>query len=198
MANSQVAGHRSVKRRTPSVKLVVFGAVAIVLIGVLLFAAAHEAAQTGTAPAARDRAAQAPVPTKQPLTRDEEAFAQALWPLHNEVKLVTTRLISSSIQVKLGAAPVSRLEPEVNEAAAVYERAEAQVRALRPPPSMQDSHGQYLEAIRLYRESSTELARLFADGQVGHLEAALAPRERASQILRRVGAVLWPNEYMPN
>ena len=198
MADLQVARPHAWKARTPGAKVVVVVAVTVSLVGVLVFAAAHEASQQTSAPLANSRTAQAPVPTKQPLTRDEEAFAQALWPIHNEVKLVTSRLISTSIQLKLGAAPTSRLEPEAKEAAEVYERAESQVRNLKPPPSMEESHGQYLEAIRLYRESCAELAGLFSDGQTGHMEAAQPPREQASQILRRVGARLWPNEYMPN
>ena len=198
MADSQVARPRAAKARTPGPKVVVFVAVAASLVGVLLFAAVHEASQTTSAPAAQSRVVQTPIPTKQPLTRDEEAFAQTLWPIHNEVKLVTSRLISSSIQIKLGAAPTSRLEPEVKEAAEVYEWAERQVRGLQPPPSLQESHQQYLQAILLYRDACAELAGLFADGQTSHMDAAQPPREQASQILRRVGATLWPNEYMPN
>ena len=198
MADSQVARPRTTNARTPGPKVVVFVAVAVSLVGVLLFAAVHEASQTTSAPAAQSRAAQPPIPTRQPLTRDEEAFAQTLWPIHNEVKLVTSRLISSSIQIKLGAAPTSRLEPEVKEAAEVYEWAERQVRGLQPPPSLQESHQQYLQAILLYRDACAELAGLFADSQTSHMDAAQPPREQASQILRRVGATLWPNEYMPN
>lgn len=198
MAGSKLVYPDAAPSRRPGAKVIVLAAVGLVLAGVLAFAAAHEASRTSPGAAAQSRAAPAAVPTKQPLTRDEEAFAQALWPIHSEVKLVTSRLISSSIQIKLGSAPLSRLEPEVGEATAVYERAEAQVGGLATPPSMEVARGQYLEAIRLYRASAAELARLFADGQTGHMEAAQPPREQASQILRRVGATLWPNEYMPN
>ena len=92
----------------------------------------------------------------------------------------------------------SQLQARVEDAGRVYEQAQAQIGQLQPPPSLQEQQAQYLLALSLYRQSRDELALMFVDGREAHMDAAAAPREEASQIIRKVGLDLWPNEYMPN
>src|SRR6266545_2058610 len=72
LADLQVARPHAWRARTPGAKVVVVVAVTVSLVGILVFAAVHEASRQTSVPLAQSRAAQAPVPTKQPLTRDEE------------------------------------------------------------------------------------------------------------------------------
>ena len=88
--------------------------------------------------------------------------------------------------------------PRVEQAVATFAQAESQAAQLQVPRSIADLHVQYLTAIRLYRQSTDELARMFADADEDHMRAALAPRLEADKILREVGYVLWPNEYVPS
>jgi len=183
--------------RLPSVKVILFGVVLFSLVGFVALALTRElmAGSQASERIASNRPVVAPRPA---LTAAEEAYARELWPVHGEIKLMAMRLASGSIQVKLKAMDRGHLQPRVDEAATLYERAEARIAQLQPPPSLQEAHAQYLQEVRLYRQSRDELALLFADGREEHMDAALAPREEASQILRKVGLDLWPNEYVPN
>ena len=69
---------------------------------------------------------------------------------------------------------------------------------LRPPPSLQTFHDDYLRAVRLYQQSGVEMVRLYDDHSDEHLVAAFPVSQEGGQILRRVGAMLWPGEYVPN
>ena len=189
---------RPAARRLPGVKVSLFGVVLLSLVGFVAVALSREltaGGQTGAGTASSRPSLPTPRPAR---TAAEEAYARALWPIHSEVKLTALRLASGSIQVKIKGMDRGQLQPRVDEAARVYERAEAEISQLQPPPSLQDVHAEYLRAIQLYRQSRDELALMFADGREEHMDAALAPREEASQILRKVGLDLWPNEYVPN
>ena len=185
-------------RRLPGVKVVLLGAVLLSLIGFVVLALIRELG-AGSQVSGRAGSTRPVVPTPRPApTAAEEAYARALWSVHTEIKLMAMRLASGSIQVKLKGMDRDQLQPRVDEAARLYERAEAQITQLQPPPSLQEAHTQYLRAVRLYRQSRDELALMFVDGREEHMDAALTPREEASQILRQVGLALWPNEYVPN
>src|SRR5437660_1300295 len=71
-------------------------------------------------------------------------------------------------------------------------------RVTSPPPSLRRVHADYLTAIRLYRQSAVEMAKLAADGREQHLLAAYPLSETASKKLLEVGDALWPGEYVPN
>jgi len=90
------------------------------------------------------------------------------------------------------------LKARVDAARDVYARAEIRARALEPPPSLRRVHTDYLAAIRLYRQSAVEMAKLGADGREQHLLAAYPLSETASKKLLEVGDALWPGEYVPN
>ena len=179
----------------PAAKLVVLAVVALGLVGVLALAAAEEARPR---PAAAPATAGGADLERKPLSREEEAYAQALWPIHTDVKFAAVRLASGSVQVVLGKIAPGELRPRVEQAATVLQQAETRASLLRPPTSMADLHSQYLRAIQLYRQSRDELALMFVDTSEQHLRAALGPRLEADKILREIGSVLWPNEYVPS
>ena len=154
-----------------------------------------------------DRATTAPVTggsrpavaTPRPaMTAEEEAYAQALWPIHNEVKASALRMTMSGIQYKTNNADAATVKATVEASLQTYRRAEAEMRALRPPPSLQSVHDDYLGAVLLYQQSAAEMVKLYDDNRDDHLVAAFPMSQEGGQRLRRVGAMLWPSEYVPN
>jgi hypothetical protein len=194
----QVRVHAHPTRR-PSSKLLVFALVMVGLVGAIVFTGLQEASQTGSAAVVPgDAGASAAGPARKSLSRAEEAYAQTLLPIHNEVKLATLKLVSGNIQYKLGNVSKDVLKGRADEAEAAYAHAEGMLSELQAPPSMQSVHEKYLRAVRLYRQARDELALTFVDGREEHMLAALEPRLQSDQILREVGRELWPNEYVPN
>jgi hypothetical protein len=79
-----------------------------------------------------------------------------------------------------------------------FSQALSRVEALKPPASLEAAHASYLDALRLYRDSSAEMVKVAADGSDQHLMRAQEMAEKASNKLMEVGEVLWPGEYKPN
>jgi len=166
-----------------------------VALGVLVAPAAVREAAPPSTPAAPRPAVSTP---RQALTAAEEAYAQALWPIHNDVKAGALKMTMSGIQYKTQRLDVAGLHSQVVTSLEAYRRAEAQLRTLQPPASLASSHEEYLRAILLYQQSATEMARLADDHQDQHLVDAFPMSQEAGRTLRAVGALLWPGEYVPS
>jgi hypothetical protein len=179
--------------RLPSVKLALFGVVVLGLLGILAFAAVRE---TTTARPAAVRPALAP--PRPALTAAEEAYALALWPIHNEVKAGALRMTFGGLNYKLGEIDRRELRARVEAAREVYRQADARIRALSPPSSFQALHAEYVDAVGLYQQSAMEMVKTGDDGSDEHLLAAFPMSQEAGRKLLRVGNVLWPGEYVPN
>jgi hypothetical protein len=179
-------------RRTVALGVVLLGLVGIVLVALAREALLPRSALTVAVP---------PNPFAPPrpaLTQAEEAYARGLWKIHDDVKLGAVRMTFAGLAYKTGEIDRATLKARVDAARDVYARAEIRARGLEPPPSLRRVHADYLDAIRLYRQSAVEMARLAADGREQHLLAAYPLSERASKKLLEVGDVLWPGEYVPN
>ncbi len=59
-------------------------------------------------------------------------------------------------------------------------------------------HGDYVEAIKLYRDASVTMIKVAADGRDEHLIEAQERSEKASGMTLKVGETLWPGEFKPN
>jgi hypothetical protein len=139
------------------------------------------------------------VPTARPaLSVDEEAYARALWPIHNSVKASALRMTLGGIQYKTQGLDPAVLQAQIAAARETYAQSESQIRALQPPPSMQQLHNDYLGAVLLYQESAAEMIKVVDDGRDDHLKNAFPLSQQGGQTLREVGSVLWPGEYVPN
>ena len=93
-APSGMVGTRLAGGRRPGVKTVLFGLVLVSLVG-LVGAALMRDVSGGSRTAAASRPA---VPTPRPaLTAAEEGYAQALWPIHNDVKASALKLTMAGI-----------------------------------------------------------------------------------------------------
>ena len=138
-------------------------------------------------------------PEQKALSAAEEAYAEALWPIHSEVVEVSAVDMSfAGVAYITKDQDARRLEQKAVELRDRFRTAADQARAIGVPASMQQVQSQYLEAIGLYETASTEMMKVAADGQVQHLFDAQAMSQRAAEDLLIVGDVLWPGEYKPN
>jgi hypothetical protein len=168
----------------------------IALGGTLTFAALR---QTTTRPGAVAPAARsAPAAPRPPLTRAEEAYIQALWPIHGAVERSTVRMGLGQILYTTRDLGRAELKARVDQALAAYRRAEADLRALQPPPSLRHDHDEYLGAVRLFQQSAAEVLKMFEDGSHDHLRAAYPLGLEGSNKIREVGVKFWPHEFPPN
>jgi hypothetical protein len=179
------------------VKGTVLAVTVLTLVGVVVVAVLREATTTGHTPtsALSRRAATPPPPA---FTRAEEAYIQALWPIHGEVERSTVRLSLGKIFYKISEMGPAELKGRVDTALATYRRAEARLNALQPPPSLERAHNDYLAAVRLFQQSAVEVLKMFDDGNDEHLLAAYPLSQEGSDKIRAVGAQFWRDEFPPN
>jgi hypothetical protein len=169
----------------------------LALLGIVAFGVTREATTTGRAPSpALSRPAA--TPPKPAFTRAEEAYIQALWPIHGEVERSTVRLSLGKIFYKTNEMGKADLKARLNKALATYRTAEAQIGALQPPPSLQSAHDDYLAAVGLFQKSAFEVLKMFDDGNDDHLLAAYPLSQEGSNKIREVGARFWQDEFPPN
>jgi hypothetical protein len=90
------------------------------------------------------------------------------------------------------------LEQKIEPIAKFFGDAERRVAGLMAPASLSKVHGQYLEAMRLYRKASDEMLAFTKDGARQHLMDAQGMGITASEDLLRAGEVLWPGQYKPH
>jgi hypothetical protein len=131
-------------------------------------------------------------------TRAEEAYVQALWPIHGEVERTSARVSLGNIFYKTNDLGKADLKGRINAALATYRRAETRIGALQPPPSLAHAHEEYLAAVRLFEQSAVEELKMFGDGNDDHLLAAHPLSREGTNKIREVGARFWQQEYPPN
>jgi hypothetical protein len=176
-------------------KLVLIAIVLLILAGVVLVAVARETTSRRLVAAAVSppRASSRP-----PLTRAEETYIQALWPIHGAVERSAVRMSLGQIFYVTKDIARTELKARVDEALTTFQRAEAQLLTLEPPPSLRSDHDEYGAAVRLYRQSAVEVSKIFADGREDHLRAAHPLAQKASNRIREIGGKFWPGEFPPN
>jgi hypothetical protein len=184
-------------RRSPNLRLVGLAAAILVLLGIVAFGVLRETATTNREPAAAV-SRRAAAPQKPAWTRAEEAYIQALWPIHGDVERSTVRLSLGKIFYKTGELGKADLERRVDAALTAYQQAEERLRALQPPTSLAASHDEYLAAVRLFQQSALEVLKLFDDGDDGHLLAAYPLSQEGTDKIREVGVKFWQDEFPPH
>jgi len=175
-------------------KMTVAAAGSMVLLAVVAFGVTRQAATTGplsaselTRPAAR-----------LAFTRAEEAYIQALWPIHGEVERTTARLSLGKIFYKTNDLGKADLKLRVNTALATYRQADGRISELQPPPSLAQAHENYREAVRLFEQSAVEVLKMFDDGDDEHLLVAYPLSHEGTNKIREIGARFWQDEFPPN
>lgn len=150
----------------------------------------------GRPPAADLPSAAAVLP---PLTSEEEAFAEALWPLHQEVVEASAgRLTSAGLSFAIDDHDAGRLVAKVAPLRQVFHETRDKVAAIATPASMRQVHDRYVALLGLYERSASEMMEVGRDGDEGHLLDAQQKSEHAAQELVKVGDILWPGEHKPN
>ncbi len=174
--------------------LLAFGV--LVLLGVLAFAVVHEET-TGHVATSVPTPPVSP-PPRPPLSRAEEAYSQALWPIHGAVERSAVRMSLGQIFYKIHDMDRAELKTRVDDALATYRQAEMRLRELRPPPSLVRVHDDYLGAVQLFQKSALEVLKMFDDGNDEHLLVAYPLSLEGSNKIRAVGAQFWRDEFPPN
>jgi len=177
-------------------KLLVAGVIVLALLAVLCASLLREGTIAGLTAGPETRPS--PAPARPALAPAEEAYAQALWVIHADVKHAAHDLTFSGLRYKLKQADGPDFATRVLDAARTLDGAEARVRALAPPPSLNQVHAQYLGAVQLFQRSAAEMLRVTVGGRDEHLKAAYPLSLKASEELLRVGDAIWPGEYLPN
>jgi hypothetical protein len=167
----------------------------VVLAGVFVFAWQHE-----LRPRPSPQAVPNVSPRREPraLTAEEERYAASLWEIHREVTPSAVAMSFAGIAYETGTHDAGQLEHKIEPIAKFFGDAERRVAGLMAPASLSKVHGQYLEAMRLYRKASDEMLAFTKDGARQHLMDAQGMGITASEDLLRAGEVLWPGQYKPH
>ncbi len=171
-------------------------AFSIALVGSLVFAVVREVNTGRLTTSAPSQPA--PRPSRPALTRAEEAYVQALWPIHGAVERSAVRVSLGQIFYKINDIGKAELKTRVAGALTTYRQAETRIRALQPPSSLEVAHNDYLVAVGLFQKSALEVLKMFDDGNDDHLLAAYPLSLEGSNKIRAIGAQLWRDEFPPN
>jgi hypothetical protein len=132
------------------------------------------------------------------LSDAEEAYLRALWPIHGDVERSAVRVSLGTIFYKTGDLERAELKHRIEGALAAYQRAEARISELKPPPAFVHAHEEYLAAIHLYEQGAIEALKMFTDGDDAHLTLAHPLSHEGSNKIREIGGRFWRDEFPPN
>src|SRR5438445_9892156 len=186
------------ERLSPSISrrgLVLIAVGLLILIGIVIVAVAREATSRRGVAAALSRPA---APARPPLTPAEETYIQALWPIHGAVERSPARMTLGQIFYVTKDLEQAELKARVDEALTTFRRAEGQLRALEPPPSLRGAHDDYTAAVSLFERGAIEVLKMFDDGRDEHMRIAHPLGQQAADKIREVGVKCGPHELPPN
>jgi hypothetical protein len=170
----------------------------VVLLGAVVFAVRQEIATKPPSAAASFTAGLGTYRNAPPLTAEEESYAAALWPIHDEVKRAAVRMIFAGLNYKSKNLDARTVRDNVQPLVKTFQSASQRAQELKVPASLADAHDSYVEALTLYASAAREMTRVAEDGSDAHLIEAQRRSERASVALLKLSDVLWPGEYKPN
>jgi hypothetical protein len=160
-----------------------------------VFAWEHEQRPRPSPQATREMS---PRPEPRALTAEEERYAASLWEIHRDVTPSAVAMSFAGIVYETETHDARRLEQKIEPIAKFFRDAERRVGGLAVPASLSKVHGQYLEAMVLYRKASDEMLEFTKDGGRQHLIDAQGMGLIASEDILRAGEVLWPGQYKPH
>jgi len=129
---------------------------------------------------------------------EEESYAAALWPLHEQVKANAVKMTFTGLSYKMGEIDRAAVKERVKPLAGAFRDAYGAAAKLKAPASLEQQHKTYLNALKEYQSASEEMMKIAADGRDVHLVQAQKLSFAAAEDLLRVGDVLWPAEFKPN
>lgn len=169
--------------------------VVVVLAGTIVTAWRYE---LRPAPTQQAVAATWHKPEPRALSPEEETYAAALWEIQRQVTVSAVAMSFAGIAYETDGHDAGLLEQKIEPVAKFFGEAEPRVRGLTAPPSLSKVHGDYLEAMVLYRKASNEMLKFAKDGERQHLIDAHDMGVTASEDILRAGEVLWPGQYKPH
>ena len=176
-------------------RLILLASVVVVLAGTIVVAWRYE-----LRPAPTQQAVAATPQQVEPraLSPEEETYAAALWEIQRQVTVSAVAMSFAGIAYEIDNHDVHVLEQKIEPVVKFFAEAEPRVRGLTVPPSLSKVHGEYLDAMVLYRKASNEMLAFTKDGERQHLVDAQGMGVTASEDLLRAGEVLWPGQYKPH
>jgi hypothetical protein len=179
----------------PNRRSILLTSTVVFLAGIFVFAWQHELRPRSTPQAAPEASPRA---EPRALTPEEESYAVSLWKIHREVTPSAVAMSFAGIAYETETHDARQLERKIEPIGKFFSNAEQRVRGLAVPASLSKVHGQYLEAMALYRKASDEMLEFTKDGARQHLIDAQGMGITASEDLLRAGEVLWPGQYKPH
>jgi hypothetical protein len=167
----------------------------VVLAGIFVFAWQHELRPRPSTQAAPETSLRS---EPRALTAEEERYAASLWEIHREVTPSAVAMSYAGIAYETETHDARQLEQKIEPIAKFFGDAERRVGGLAAPASLSKVHGEYLEAMGLYRKASDEMLAFTRDGGRQHLIDAQGMGITASEDLLLAGEVLWPGQYKPH
>jgi hypothetical protein len=167
----------------------------VILAGIFVFAWQHELRPRPLPQANREMS---PRPEPRALTAEEERYAASLWEIHREVTPSAVAMSFAGIVYETETHDARQFQQKIEPIAKFFDDAERRVGGLAVPASLSKVHGQYLEAMVLYRKASDEMLEFTKDGGRQHLIDAQGMGLTASEDILRAGEVLWPGQYKPH
>jgi uncharacterized protein with PhoU and TrkA domain len=170
--------------------LVSVGAV-VVLAGLLIFRIEAPPSPASVPPVS----SKASLPALKP---DEERYAADLWSIHREVTSSAVAMSFAGIAFKTEINDVREFERRIERLATHFRVAEERARQVAPPPTMQDLHVKYADAVTRYSRAAEEMLQYVNDAELRHLTNAHDLSISASEDMLRIGDILWPGQYKPH
>jgi hypothetical protein len=137
-------------------------------------------------------------PERPALSPEEENYAAALWPIHQQAKNSAVQMTFAGLSYKLGEIDRTAMKEKVAPLTKVFRNARSEAGRLKAPASLEKQHEQYLSALKGYEDASVEMVKAARDGKDEHLIEAQKMSYAADEDTLRVGDALWPGEYRPN
>jgi len=132
------------------------------------------------------------------LSADEQRYVEAVWPIHTQVERAVVRLALGAAFYRLNDIDRAELKTRLDQSLRVFREADESIKILTPPPALRRPHEGYLEAVRLFQGSATEMLRMYDDGNEAHLTIGFPMSQQGSDKIREVGTLLFPDQYPPN
>jgi len=190
---SFVSGESRLKR--PTLKLVLLAVVLVGFGATIGFSVSREvsgqAASTNAAQPLR-------VASRPALSAEEQAYVQALWPIHTELEVAAEKVALGTIFYKSNDLNRSELKSRLEQALSRYRAAGGRLGGLRPPSSLQSTQSGYLTVVSLFEQSALEMLKMFDDGSDEHLQTAYPVYLDGTNRIRDLGGTFWPDEFPPN
>jgi hypothetical protein len=170
----------------------------VVLVGLGTIIGFSISRETASPSAAQSGAQPLRVAARPALSPDEQAYVEALWPIHTQLEVAAERVALGTIFYTTRDIDRVELKARLSEALTTYRAADEKLLALHPPASMVTSQEGYVAAVGLFKDSAAEMLKMFDDGSDDHLQAAYPRYLDGTNRIRDLGGAFWPDEFPPN